>query len=495
MPQNSEIERSRHEVIVDAIKIDRRSDTPKYRQIYYQLRQLIVQQRLKPSMRLPSTRVLAATLSIARNTVITAYEQLEADGFIETSTGSLSRVSNISTHSDLDNPKPLPDMLRSLSERGRNIVTHEHYSGSPNPGLLFPGLPDVREFPFTVWRRLVTARLKPSPDELFSYHSYAGFQPLRDAVATYAQSSRGVRCSPDQVLITSGAQNAFNLLAHLLIDAGDHVLLEDPGYSGAQCAFLAADAKLLPLRVSDSGWQLDNNCQARPKLIYLTPSCQYPLGIKMRMEQRVQVLDMARTIGSWIIEDDFDSEFRFSTEPLPALQGIDQNDRTIYVGTFAKTLFPSLRIGFVIFPRKVDNEVVKANFLLGAVPPLLLQAALADFIEQGHFARHLRRMKKLYKARRYHFMQLALSLLDDLIEPIDAGSGLQTTWRLTSGESDVQVCRRAQRAGLGVTPLSVHYLFGLQLQGLMIGYASMSEEAIDTSLMTLRSVLQQSHSS
>ncbi len=476
--------------VLDTVAIDRQSRVPHYRQLYHQLRTLLLRRTLRPGMRLPSTRALSSDLTVARNTVVAVYEQLATEGFIETSHGARAWVADLPTPvSDADRAA-LPPLFPRLSRRGRALVAQEH-SWAPSQGMLFqPGMPEMQEFPFGTWRRLLTERIKPGSVDVFGYHSFGGHPPLREAIASYVEASRGVRCSADQVIVTSGAQGALNLLASLFIDPGDDVMLEEPGYTGAQGAFVSAGANLLPLRVSESGWCLEDLEKSRPRLIYLTPSCQFPMGITMRMEQRLRLLELARDAGAWTIEDDFDSEYRFSTKPIPAMQGVDDTGRTIYVGTFAKTLFPSLRIGFLVMPGAFDEKMTKALFLLGQTTPLFLQAALADFINEGHFSKHLRRMKRLYARRRSLFMELVPHYLGDWMEPLKGGAGLQTVWRLAQGIDDRVVAGEAAEASISTTPLSIHYRHGSSEHGLILGYASVDEEHTHLGLACLRATFE-----
>jgi len=478
------------QAILDTLAIDRQSGIPHYQQLYQQLRALLLRRALRPGMRLPSTRALSSDLGMARNTVVAVYEQVATEGFIETSPGKRARVADLpENESGLDHGAPAP-LYESLSCRGRALLNQEH-GWAPTQGLLFqPGMPEMKEFPFSAWRRLLSAQIRLSSSDGFGYHSFAGHPALREAIASYVEASRGVRCSASQVIVTSGAQGALNVLASLFTDPGDCVLLEEPGYTGAQGAFVSAGAKLLPLGVSENGWRLEDVETSRPRLIYLTPSCQFPLGVTMRMEQRLRLLELARSAGAWIIEDDFDSEYRFSTKPIPAMQGVDDACRTIYLGTFAKTLFPSLRIGFLVMPGAFDEKVAKALFLLGQTAPLFLQAALADFINEGHFAKHLRRMRRLYARRRSLFMELTPRYLGDWLEPLKGESGLQTVWRLKGGIEDKAMARAALDASISATPLSIHYRHGSPEHGLILGFASADERDMHLGLKRLRTAFQ-----
>lgn len=479
-----------HDILIETIVLDDESESPKFQQIYEQIRRQIETRALVAGARLPSTRMLAHDLGVSRNTTTTAYEQLASEGYIEMRRCAVAEVARLPEISDTVS-KPLPALEDSLSGRGEAILDHSHQTGFPALYRLQPGVPDAREFPFNVWRRLVSNYFRVTPGESFGYHSYAGYPRLRDVVTNYMRTARGITCEPGQIMITSGAQSAFNLLAHLLVDAGDVVSFEEPGYTGAQGAFLAAGAKLLPLRVTRRHWDVDAVLRDRPKLVYLTPSCQFPLGTTMRIEERLQILKHAQEVGSWVIEDDFDGEFRFNSNRVPTLQSADTMKRTIYVGSFAKTMLPDLRLGFIVFPGEVHKALRKANFLMGSSAPIVFQAALADFIERGYFARHTRRMKKIYSGKRALLEKCLREMLGEWMEPIDEGNGLQCTWRFRVPADDVEICRRAAEQGLGPTPLSIHYRHDDPQAGLMVGYAATSEPAITRSVETLQRIVRE----
>jgi GntR family transcriptional regulator / MocR family aminotransferase len=478
------------EIFIETIVIDPDDEQPKFQQLYRQIREQIVNRTLAAGTRLPSTRKLAKDLAISRNTTTTAYEQLASEGYIETRQCSVARVANLPEVADETVDKPLARLEETLASRGRELVSLPHQTGYSSGYRLQPGLPDAREFPFNIWRRLVAEQIRHSPGESFGYHSYAGHQRLREVVASYMQSSRGISCKVDQVMITSGAQSAFNLLSHLLIDTGDSVLFEEPGYTGAQGAFLAAGGRLRPLRVHGGSWEVEAVLTEKPKVIYVTPSCQFPLGATMRIEERLQILKHAQDVGAWIIEDDFDSEFRFHSNRVPTLQSADTSKRTIYVGTFAKTMLPDLRLGFIVFPGEVDKSIRKTNFLMGSSAPLVFQAALADFIEQGYFARHTRRMKRIYQARRTILDKALHENLSDWMEQVDEGNGLQSTWRFREAADDVEITRRAVGIGISPTALSIHYRHDRPEHGFMVGYAATSDAAILRSVESFRTIVE-----
>ena len=476
--------------VLEAVHLDRVSCTPLFQQLYSQIRELITSRALVENTTLPSTRMLAADLTVSRNTVIIAYEQLETEGYIETARGSRARVATLPDLLKTPGIEPLPELGRCLSNRGKNLIELKHQTGFQKALLLQPGLPDARDFPFPIWRRLFAEQLHVKANETFGYHSHGGDTKLREIIAKYMSTSRGLNCQADQVMVTTGAQGAFNLLARLLLDQGDRVMIEEPGYTGARGAFLAAGAHLAPLRVTGRTWNLDDIENFKPKLIYVTPSCQFPLGTTMRIEQRLELLKRANTVGAWVIEDDFDSEFSFLNRRLPTLQFNDPLGRTIYVGSFSKSMLPDLRLGFVIIPGKVTKELRKASFFLSTAPSLSVQGTLAKFISGGFFARHTRSLKRTYDRRRQKLVALISEILDGWLVQLDEGNGLQTVWQFIEPIDDVEVAKQAVEKGLGPTPLSIHFFHGSSISGLMIGYASTDESRYAASLYKLRNIIE-----
>ena len=473
---------------LDALLLDRTASAPLHRQIYQQLRTLIMRGALRPRTALPSTRGLALDLGVARNTVMAAYQQLEAEGYLVIRPGARAGVADLPSASPLRTDSRAT-MAGPLSARGRLMVIQPGQASVPRHPAFHPGTPDLGGFPFALWRRELMRGIRPKGEDLFGYHSLSGHAGLRAAIAGYLETSRGLRCRPEQIVVTTGAQAALDLLARLLLDPGDTVWMEEPGYLGAQSAFLAAGARLHPLRVDETGWHVDARGVPPMRLIYLTPSCQFPLGVTMRMEQRLRVLELAGRHDSWIIEDDFDAEYRFGGEPVPALQGADPSGRVIYVGTFSKTMFPSLRLGFLVVPSSLGPRVGHAINITGQFPPLMLQAALAGFIEQGHFTRHLRRTRRLYAHRRVFFLHHCGASLGNLLTPLPGTAGIQTTWWLDERIDDAALAEAGRRRLLNLAPLSAHYLHGPRRNGLVLGYAALDEAATLSGLRTLGRVL------
>jgi GntR family transcriptional regulator/MocR family aminotransferase len=351
-------------------------------------------------------------------------------------------------------------------------------------------MPDASNFPFGLWSRLLARRANFAGDSLFGTYHVSGHPELKAAIASYLSTARAVRCAPEQIVVTTGAQAALDLLARLFLDPGDTVWMEEPGYYGAQSAFVAAGAKLAPLRVEEQGWQLDPPPpERRLKLVYVTPSCQHPLGGTMRMEQRLRLLDLADTRNLWVIEDDFDGEYRFQGQPIPAMQGLDRGGRVVYVGTFAKILFPALRVGFMVLPAALATHIAHALSITGQFAPLLLQAALADFIEQGHMAQHLRRMRRIYAARRQMFRDLCAARLGDWMSISPAEAGIQMVGLLRNGIDDERVAAATSERGLHVSSLSMHYRHGATRSGLVMGYAASDEASMRRGVGVIESAL------
>jgi GntR family transcriptional regulator/MocR family aminotransferase len=368
------------------------------------------------------------------------------------------------------------------------MLAQPHHHGSPGLLAFHPGLPDSDNFPFTTWSKLLSKRAKLARYDLFGTYHVGGYPPLCEAIARYLTASRGMTCKPEQVVITNGAQSAFDLLARILTDPGDTVWLEEPGYYGAGSAFLSAGANLAPLRVSDNGWDLEPP-PVPPRLIFVTPSCHQPLGITMPMEQRLNLIHMAERWNSWIIEDDYDSEYRFQGQPIPALQGLDATGRVVYVSTFAKILFSAMRLGFMVLPPQVSESITAALSTTGHFAPLLAQAALADFMNEGHFTRHLRRMRRLYAARREAFVSAFEHILGDWLTLPRTESGLQLAAVFHSAHDDRTVAARAQKLGINVSALSIQYAHGHPQQGLVLGFAASDERVTVQAMRKLRKIL------
>lgn len=475
---------------LDLVTLRPRSGAPLHRQLCDQLRKLILTGAVGAGAQLPSIRAFAGELAISRNTVIAALDQLVAEGLLESRVGSGTHVARA-----LLVGRPARTAgganVADLSERGRLMSAQPRVRTFPGRTAFHPGTPDLAEFPFKTWSRLLSRHARFGGEDLFGYHYISGHPELREVIAGFLSAMRRVRCSPDQIVVTAGGQAALDLLARLLLDPGDQVWMEEPGYLGARGAFLAAGASVRPLPVTRDGWQIPPDGRPAPRVIYLTPSCQHPLGITMPVEQRLVLLDVARRTGAWILEDDFDGEYTFRGQPLPSMQGLADDARVIYVGTFSKTLFPAMRLGFMVLPANLANRVKPALSITGQFPPLVLQAALAEFIGRGYFFRHLNKMRRLYGRRRAVFLKLLQEHLGHWLEPIDSRTGIQLASLFKGPVDDRRIVERAADASINLAPLSLYFAGEPTMSGLLMGYAGVDEEDVRRLFLILRGIVEE----
>jgi GntR family transcriptional regulator/MocR family aminotransferase len=351
-----------------------------------------------------------------------------------------------------------------------------------------PGLPALDEFPYSKWARFVARSFRSGEKELFGYESSGGLQRFRSAIAKYVGTVRGVRCDPSQVIVVAGAQAALDLSSRMLIDHGDDVWIENPCYPGARGAFVAAGARLRPVPVGEEGFDVDFASAHFPnaRLAYVTPSYQYPLGVTMSLDQRLRLLQWAEGAGAWIIEDDYDSEYRYRGRSISALQGLDSGARVLYMGTFSKTMFPALRIAYLVVPSSLVQAFRNALRQSGQSASLPLQAALADFINEGAYARHVRRMRALYSERQRIFLELAEHYLCGRIEFCPSDAGMQLIGYLYDRSlDDREISERAAAAGVVAPALSTLFIAEPAARGLFLGYAGVSLPAMERGLSKL----------
>ena len=466
-------------------------DAPLYQQLYAYMQAAILSGELKRGMKLPSTRALADEFSISRNTVLNAYRQLMAEGYLESAEGSGTFVTRVLPEHLLMAPSPTAptntQLLESrqplFSEHARLQIAASQMTASLSPsssGLPRPfasATPALDVFPYKLWSRLVIRQARRMPDSAFAYQDAAGYRPLREAIATHVTISRRVHCTPEQIIIVSGSQGALDLVSRMLINAGDPVWMEDPGYLGARGAFLGANAHIIPVPVDHEGLVVETGIARAPqaRLVYLTPSHQFPLGVTMSLARRLALLDWAKRTGSYILEDDYDSEYRFAGRPLAALQGLDNADRVIYIGTFSKVLFPALRIGYLILPLPLVDMFLTVRSLIDVHTPMLEQAVLTDFIVEGHFARHLRRMRTLYAERRAALIEAVSELPLEIYSP---KAGIHCIGWLPDGMDDLSLVRKAAAQGLDLWPISNFCIEPLARKGLLLGYGGYSVSEI-----------------
>ncbi len=451
--------------------------------LYAELRGAILDGRLKPGAGMPSTRNIGKQYSLSRGTVVAAFDQLQAEGYTRTEVGSGTYVaSGIATGppSAARRPSilPLPRSKAALSKRAQQFLKDvEVMPASHSIGKAFRSYePAIDLFPVDLWARVASRVLRRAPRSLYGHGNAAGYQPLRRAIADYVGASRGVHCSAEQVIVTAGTQQALDLIGRLLLSDGDQVWMEDPGYSRALQTFRAAGARIVAVPVDSDGLIVKVGSRLAPnaKLVYVTPANQFPMSVTMSADRRMELLRWAASANAWIVEDEYDAEYRYFGHPVAALQTLDSSGCVIYVGTFTKMLFNALRLGFMVLPERLVEKFASARTLVDLHPPTLDQAILAEFITEGHFGHHLRRMRQSYAERIEVLKAAANKHLDGVLDVVHAGAGIRTLGWLKTWKSDQDAARQAQEFGLEVTPLSMFTIKCEQPPALMLGFAGCS---------------------
>ena len=457
-------------LLAEMNRLGQAGELPLHRQLYEALRRALLEGKLGAGDRLPSSRDLAQDLDLSRNTVVAALGQLTVEGYLVSHVGSGTfvhdnvpqRAARRWTHST----EPA-----RLSQRGE-ALTQRHCARHLEIQPFTPGTADFSAFPVALWQRLQNKHWRAAYPEMLDYNDSGGYGPLRRAVADYLRVFRSVKLDADQVLITSGTQQSLELCAHLLADHGDTVWLEDPAYWGAVKAFTATGLALHPVAVDHEGIApTEADERQPPRLVYVTPSHQYPTGAVMSLARRQQLLATASRCNAWVLEDDYDSEFRFSGPPISSLEGLDEEGRVLYMGTFSKVLYPGLKLGYLVVPKALVQAFKQAHYDLNRPGQMPLQAALAEFIEMGHFASALRRARQTYAERRQLLVDALAPVLDSGQGRIHgAAQGLHLCLRLPGHVDDRAIATQAAHEGLTVRPLSAYCLQRQDLRGLAIGY-------------------------
>lgn len=451
------------------LRVDRTLELPMYLQICRRFKTAIEQGHLHAGDRVPAVRALATELNLARGTVEMAYRILTDEGYLEVR-GAAGTVVSPSL------PQPAVLKPQAAMAGHANAAVFDHDGRAPRP--LQMGLPALDAFPRKVWNRLVGQRLRGSEPARLAYPDPAGYEHLRERIATYLGVSRGVSCVPEQVFITNGLRNTLELTLSSLSTAGDAFWFEDPGYILARPFLQNAAVKVVPVPVDENGLMVEEGKRLSPyaKFAMVTPSHQSPLGVTLSLERRMALLEWASKAGSWIIEDDYDSEFRYQGRPLPALKSLDRNDRVIYSGTFSKAMFPGLRLAYVVAPVSAVARFQAVSYNLNAGSPYLFQAGVADFIAEGHFSRHLKKMRLLYAERRALTQRIFQEVLGGRIRIDLQPGGLHMLAKLAVHENDVVLAEHAAAAGLALHPLSRWYINAKPQQGLLLGFANVMNE-------------------
>ena len=482
------------------IALDARRKIPIYRQVYEWFRRSILDGQLRPGQRVPSTRSLAAELKVSRIPVSSAYEQLHAEGYFETFVGAGTCVARSipdevlrAERSELRKTSRKTGGFRSSRRISRGVGLMRE---APEPWLKYlsafrVSLPALEHFPAGVWWKLINRHSREQTRQLMAYGDAAGYMPLREAIAEYAGAVRGVRCEASQILVTTGSQQGLQLSASVLLNAGERVWVEEPGFSGARQALLAAGARLVRVPVDEEGLNVAEGVRRGrgARAAYITPSHQYPLGVTMSATRRMLLLNWAMRSGAWIIEDDYDSEYRFEERPIAALQGLDTDGRVVYVGTFSKVMFPALRLGYVIVPRDLAEAFATARGAADNFSSTLYQAVMTDFIREGYFARHIRRMRMLYMERRTVLVKAIREELGDRLEVIGAEAGMHLVALLRAGVSDVEISQKAEAMGISAMPLSSCYARAPRRGGLVLGYGGTDARLIAEGIRKLGTIL------
>lgn len=469
----------------------RRDGVPAQRWLYAALQRGILDGSLPPGRRLPATRELAAQYHLARGTIVAAFDQLRSEGYLEGRTGSGTFVAR-----ELPAPRGLPHQAgaaprppeRHLS-RFAALVEPFPLKGSRPLRAFRANQPALDLFPTDRWARVAARRVRRATVRHLEGDPPMGHPPLREAVADYLITSRGVRCTAEQVVIVSGVQEALSLVARLVLDPGDRVVMENPGYIGARLAFQSLASRIQRAPVDDQGLVLRPE-HAGARLAYITPAHQFPLGMSMSLARRLELLAFARAHGCLIFEDDYDSEYRFRGRPLPALQGLDADGVVVFAGSFSKVLFPALRLGYVVLPPDLLDRVAAAAYITSRHVPTLEQAVLCDFITEGHFARHIRRMRQVYAERLGVLLEASQQRLAGLLDVSDVEAGLQTSGWLAPGIAEDDAVAAAAARRVEVTPLGEYTTGRPGRAGLQLGFAAVDPAEIRRGVRDLASALE-----
>lgn len=486
---------------------------PLFRQLYGELRQAILGGRLGPGTRMPASRAFAEELRVSRNTVLGAYDQLLSEGYLEMRPGSGTYVA-----ADLPDLPPERSAIASarsaaetisaatapkhLAARAETLLDHENsrrfvrdvIEDSLWQPCFTPGLPDCSDFPFAAWSRLLAKTWRDPPAALVNAGDPGGYLPLRQAVADYLRQVRGIDCLPADVLIVSGIRQAVDLTCRLLLDPGDPVWLERPGFPGLRAAIGAQGGKLIHVPVDDEGLDVADGLRQAPKarLACVAPSHQYPLGVVMSLQRRLALLAWARDAKAWILEDDYDSEYRYTGRPLAALRSLDEDGRVIYMGSLSKLMFPSLRLGYLVTPRQLTAVFRQARSVIDDQPAMSTQPALAAFFQSGLLAAHVRRMRKRYAHRQQLLLAAAARHLPEMIELKPDEAGLHLVGQLVgahAAKGDAEIAGRLYAGGLVVPPLSRYDIGDNRRKGLMFGYAAVPDNRIEPAVAEIARLL------
>ena len=479
--------------IVPVIPIDRDAAMPLHRQVYAGFRDAILRGDLAAGQQVPSSRALAAELEISRFPVLDAYAQLLAEGYFESRVGAGTYVSASLPCQPKQTapPAPEPPGSRRTSRRALLFPTYEQNGLRRGWGSFGVHQPALDQFPFDLWSRLLARHSR-----VLRIHPPIGLHPLgllpfREAICSYLRTARAVRCEPDQIMVVSGSQQALDITTRVLLDPDDAAWIEEPCYPLVRSLLLGSGCRPIPVPVDDEGLDVPAGIRLAPeaRVAIVTPSHHYALGVTMSASRRFQLLEWARQASAWIVEDDYDSEFRYESMPIPSLQGLDPTARVIYLGTFSKVLRPSLRLGYIVIPPDLVERFCSVRSAMDIFPPFLFQEVLSDFMRAGHFVRHIRRMRALYKARRTALVESLHVEFGDFFQIHGAEAGMHLTVTLPAGFDDVAIATRAARDKLCLWPLSPCYSTRPARHGFLLGFANTPEDQMPAAVRRLRQIL------
>jgi GntR family transcriptional regulator/MocR family aminotransferase len=485
-----------HGAAVPMIAVHRKGEKPLHRQIYDAFRAMILEGRLQPGQQIPSTRALADELGISRIPVLGGYAQLLAEGYIESRAGAGTFVTS-SLSEQFPSARPAAaasvanDPASDAISRVSRLLPLEGTPWFRGSGAFSVGQIAADHFPFRVWSDLVAYHARRVRASSMNYSDPMGSEDFREVIAAYLRTARAVHCDASQIMVVNGSQHALDLSARVLLDPDCPVWIEEPGYQFLRHTLMLSGCRIVPVPVDSEGLDVSAGIQLCPdaRVAYVTPSHQYPLGATMSAARRLQLLEWAHSSSAWIVEDDYDSEYRYESMPVASMQGLDPSARVIYIGTFSKVLFPSLRLGYMVIPPALVGRFLAVRQTNDLCPSHLYQAALANFISAGHFTRHIRKTRRLYAERRNALTQALRKELGSEIEILGAEAGMHLVVTLPPGMSDQKISARAAQEGLWLWPLSLAYAGANVRQGFILGFGGTKVDEMPQQVRRLRKAM------
>ena len=469
-------------VLLQGLTLERSSGVPLYKQLETGLRKLILSGTLRARQKLPSTRELAGEIGISRITIKSVYEQLVAEGYVQATSGSGTFVADGLEIEVSPQVGRLPDEVPrkiNLTDRARSISSTNASVRQGKTEPFRPGVPALDLFPIKPWNKYLREATNTSYRDL-SYGSVKGNADLRRSIASYLSDARGMQADSEQIVITSGAQQAFVLIAFSLLTRGDTVWYENPGHIAGRDIMQVMGANVAPVPIDAEGIDLEFAIKnyPSPKLIFTTPSHQQPLGTTMSLARRLSLLSYAQENDAWIIEDDYDSEFRYRGRPLPTLSALDAERRVLYVGTFSKSMFAAIRLGYIVVPPEMVDAIGKTKILLGQNSSPLVEQALSRFMDDGRFVEHIRRMRRVYRERRDLLFDCLSSTCAESLTPQPSDAGMHMLAWLNGGVNDLTAHRALLDVGIESLPLSVYSVYPIERSALVLGFSNVREERL-----------------